>query len=279
MQIYKGMDIATAKPTKDEMCSVPHHLMDFVDVNETYSVARYITDAEKAINDIHSRHKLPIIVGGTGLYMDSLLSGITYCDGEVDLSLRKKLQDKLSLVGIDSMLNELATIDKDSAERLSLERNPKRIIRAFEVYYTTGKTMTEQNRLSKDKDSHYQPTKIAINFHDRQKLYDRINYRVDLMLEQGLLEEARDYFSQNLSNTAVQAIGYKELKPYFSGELSLSECIETLKRSTRRYAKRQLTWFMRDRAIKWFYADDYENGDELFEAVSDYLVREGFEVI
>ncbi len=277
MQIYKGMDIATAKPAKEEMCSIVHHLMDFVDAQETYSVARYIDDANKAIADIHSRGKLPMIVGGTGLYMDSLLSGITYCEGEVDLDLRKKLQDKLSLFGLDFMLKELATFDTESATRLSVERNPKRIIRAMEVYYTTGVTMTEQNLRSKENESQYIPTKIALNFRDRQKLYDRINLRVDLMLEQGLVEEAEVYFASNPGNTAVQAIGYKELKPYFDGELSLVECVETLKRSTRRYAKRQLTWFMRDPQIKWFYADDYDSSEVLCEAVSDYLIQEGFE--
>lgn len=278
MQIYKGMDIATAKPTKEEMCSIPHHLMDYVNAQESYSVARYIEDANKAITDIHTRGKLPMIVGGTGLYMDSLLSGITYCEGEVDLELRKKLQDRLSAMGIDSMLQELSVFDPDSAHRLSVERNPKRIIRAMEVYYTTGVTMTEQNLRSRDNDSPYNPTKIALNFKDRQKLYDRINLRVDIMLEQGLVKEAEAYFALNPGNTAVQAIGYKELKPYFDGESSLDECVETLKRSTRRYAKRQLTWFMRDPQIHWFYSDDYNNTDELFQSVSDYLIKEGFEL-
>lgn len=277
MQIYKGMDIATAKPSKDEMCTVPHHLMDFLDTSETYSVARYVSDASNAIADIHSRGKLPMIVGGTGLYMDSLLSGLTYCEGDVDLKLRSALQEKMSAIGIDGMLDELSSFDPDSAERLERERNPKRIIRAMEVYYTTGVTMTEQNLRSKSVQSSYEPTKIALNFKDRQRLYDRINLRVDIMLEQGLLQEAEAYFSASHGNTAVQAIGYKELKPYFDGLLSLDECIETLKRSTRRYAKRQLTWFMRDQSIRWFYADDFSDSDGLFEAVSDYLVQEGFE--
>ncbi len=278
MQIYKGMNIATAKPTEEEMCSIPHHLMDYVDTDESYSVARYITDAKKAIEAINSRHKLPIITGGTGLYIDSLLSGITYSEGEVDLSLRKRLHQQLENEGIDAMISLLSTIDPDSAQRLSSQRNPKRIIRALEVYYTTGITMTEQNLRSKEKGSDYAPVKLALNFRDRQKLYDRINLRVDLMLEQGLLNEAECYFSQKHSDTSVQAIGYKELKPYFDGECSLEECIETLKRSTRRYAKRQLTWFMRDEQIKWFYADEYEDSNMLFEAVSEYLIQEGFEV-
>ena len=278
MQIYKGMDIATAKPTKEEMCSIPHHLMDYVDVSESYSVARYIEDAKIAIADIHSRNKLPIITGGTGLYIDSLLSGVAFSEGEVDLSLRKDLQQRMESEGIHAMLELLSTFDKESAERLSVERNPKRIIRAIEVYYTTGVTMTEQNLRSKEKGSDYFPVKLALNFRDRQKLYDRINSRVDLMLEQGLLKEAQYYFSCNHANTSVQAIGYKELKPYFDGILSLDECIETLKRCTRRYAKRQLTWFTRDDMIKFFYVDEYENSDLLFDAVSEYLIQEGFEV-
>lgn len=138
--------------------------------------------------------------------------------------------------------------------------------------------MTEQNLRSKVNGSDYLPVKLALNFRDRQKLYDRINLRVDLMLEQGLLKEAEHHFSCNHANTSVQAIGYKELKPYFDGALSLNECIEILKRSTRRYAKRQLTWFMRDNQIKWFYVDDYNNSNMLFEAVSEYLIQEGFEV-
>lgn len=278
MQIYKGMDIATAKPTKEEMCSIRHHLMDYVEVTESYSVARYIEDAKVAIADIHKRNKLPIITGGTGLYIDSLLSGVRFSEGEADISLRQELQHRLDAEGIDAMLSLLSEFDRDSAQRLSVERNPKRIIRAIEVYYTTGVTMTEQNLRSKENGSDYLPVKLALNFRDRQKLYDRINLRVDLMLEQGLLKEAEHHFSCNHANTSVQAIGYKELKPYFDGALSLNECIEILKRSTRRYAKRQLTWFMRDNQIKWFYVDDYNNSNMLFEAVSEYLIQEGFEV-
>lgn len=278
MQIYKGMDIATAKPTKEEMCSIRHHLMDYVEVTESYSVARYIEDAKVAIADIHKRNKLPIITGGTGLYIDSLLSGVSFSEGEADISLRQELQHRLEAEGIDAMLSLLSEFDRDSAQRLSVERNPKRIIRAIEVYYTTGVTMTEQNLRSKVNGSDYLPVKLALNFRDRQKLYDRINLRVDLMLEQGLLKEAEHHFSCNHANTSVQAIGYKELKPYFDGALSLNECIEILKRSTRRYAKRQLTWFMRDNQIKWFYVDDYNNSNMLFEAVSEYLIQEGFEV-
>lgn len=279
MQIYKNMNIATAKPTETEMQGIPHHLMSFVEPSESYSVARYISDAGDAIADISTRGKLPIIVGGTGLYIDSLLNGISFCEGDTDLELRENLKIKLDDFGVDAMLSELATFDPGSAERLSIERNPKRIIRAMEVYYTTGVTMTEQNIRSKLSESAYDPTKIALAFRDREKLYDRINQRVDIMLEQGLLSETEEYLSANVGNTLKQAIGYKELKPYFDGEKTLDECIDTLKRSTRRYAKRQLTWFMRDKSIKWFYVDDYSVSHELVNDVCNYLTEKGFELI
>lgn len=277
MQIYKGMDIATAKPDMNERKGIVHHLMDFIEPDDTYSVARYVTDASNAINSIVSKHKIPILVGGTGLYIDSLLNGITFCEGEVDFELRNKLQSKLELVGIDKMLSQLSEFDPESAEKFSLERNPKRIIRAFEVYYTTGVTFSMQNILSKKNESPFNPVKIALNFRNREKLYERINTRVDAMMSKGLLEEANMYFSLNLSNTSKQAIGYKELKPYFDKTKSLEECIETLKQSTRRYAKRQLTWFNRDPEIKWFFVDDYNDSEELLSDVVFYLSNKGFD--
>ena len=277
MQIYKGMDIATAKPDSQERKGIVHHLMDFLPPDELYSVARFVEDAKKAIHDICARKKLPIIVGGTGLYTDSLLNGISFCEGEVDLELRKSLQQRLEDIGIDAMLSELSEFDPESAEKFAIERNPKRIVRAFEVYKTTGVTFSKQNLLSKSVESIYAPVKIALNFRDREKLYDRINQRVDLMMSKGLLEEAKLYFSLNISDTSKQAIGYKELKPYFDEEKSLEECIDTLKQSTRRYAKRQITWFKRDENIKWFYVDDYSDYQELLENVVVYLSNKGFD--
>ncbi|MGN0452730.1 MAG: tRNA (adenosine(37)-N6)-dimethylallyltransferase MiaA [Ruminococcus sp.] len=277
MQIYKGMNIATAKPTKEEMCGVKHHLLDFLDPSELYSVARFVVDANRAVDLIMAENKLPIIVGGTGLYIDSLLMGLSFCEGDTDLELRAKLQAELEENGIDYMLNKLSAVDVYSAERLSVERNPKRIIRALEVYLTTGKTLTEQNELSKRCASRFEAVKLAINFRDREKLYQRINRRVDLMLQMGLLSEAESFYSKHSGDTSIQAIGYKELKPYLDGEKSLDECVETLKRSTRRYAKRQLTWFARDKDIKWFYADEYSSADEMYSEVKDYLAKKGFE--
>ncbi|MBE6737093.1 MAG: tRNA (adenosine(37)-N6)-dimethylallyltransferase MiaA [Ruminococcaceae bacterium] len=277
MQIYKGMNIATAKPSLEERCNIPHHLMDFLEVDEIYSVARYINDASFAIKDIFARGKLPILVGGTGLYIDSLLNGLTFTEGEVDLELRKTLMQQLDDKGLDYLLDVLASVDPKSAEKMKLERNPKRIIRALEIFYTTGITMTEQNLRSKSTESIFNPVKIALNFRNREKLYERINLRVDLMLEMGLLKEAEDYFKMNQGDTSKQAIGYKELKPYFDNEKTLDECIETLKRSTRRYAKRQLTWFSRDPDIRWFFVDDYSSSEELLTSVRSYLNTKGFD--
>lgn len=278
MQIYKGMNIATAKPSAREQAGIPHHLMDFADPADVYSVAKYVEDATIAIKDISAREKLPVIVGGTGLYVDSLLGGISFSEGDTNLSLRSDLQKKLDEVGIDGMLTLLSEFDPASAKKMSFERNPKRIIRAIEVYYTTGITMTEQNIHSRDKASIFEPVKIGINFRDRDNLYNRINLRVDMMLEAGLLDETKQFLSLPEGETSKQAIGYKELKPYFDGLKSLEECVETLKRSTRRYAKRQLTWFNRDPDIEWFFADDYSNAQELHTQIISYLVSKGFDI-
>lgn len=263
MQIYKGMQIATARPTFDETEGVKHHLIDFVSPDETYSVAMFVKDASKCIADIYSRGKLPFMVGGTGLYVDSLLNNITFSveqrDEKLSLELRKIYEDQ----GIDTLLKMLSEFDIDSANRLKAERNPKRIIRAIEFYKTTGITITEQNEKSKLVKSPYSPVKIGINYKDRAKLYERINKRVDLMLENGLVNEAQDVLSSKLSFTSIKAIGYKELLPYFNGEKTLDECVEKLKMETRRYAKRQITWFKRDLDINWLYADKYNSFEEL----------------
>lgn len=263
MQIYKGMQIATAKPTFDETEGVKHHLIDFVSPDETYSVAMFVKDASKCIADIYSRGKLPFIVGGTGLYVYSLLNNITFSEEQRDEKLSLELRKIYEEQGIDTLLKMLSEFDIDSANRLKAERNPKRIIRAIEFYKTTGITITEQNEKSKLVKSPYSPVKIGINYKDRSKLYERINKRVDLMLENGLVNEAKDVLSSKLSFTSIKAIGYKELLPYFNGEKTLDECVEKLKMETRRYAKRQITWFKRDLDINWLYADKYNSFEEL----------------
>lgn len=263
MQIYKGMQIATAKPTFDETEGVKHHLIDFVSPDETYSVAMFVKDASRCIADIYLRGKLPFIVGGTGLYVDSLLNNITFSEEQRDEKLSLELRKIYEEQGTDTLLEMLSQFDIDSAERLKAERNPKRIIRAIEFYKTTGITITKQNEKSKLEKSPYSPVKIGLNFKDRAKLYERINKRVDLMLENGLENEAKDVLSSKLSFTSVKAIGYKELLPYFNGEKTLDECVEKLKMETRRYAKRQITWFKRDLDINWLYADEYNSFEEL----------------
>lgn len=266
MQIYQGMTIATAKPNEEERQGIVHHLIDFLPPDSTYSVAMFTRDARRCIEDISGRGKLPIIAGGTGLYIDSLLNNIQF-DGEVrDERLSRQLWDEYSSSGIEPLLERLGRVDPEAAERLAPEKNPKRIIRALEYYISNGTTITGQIRRSRLAPSPYRAVKIGLNFTDRQKLYDRINLRVDEMLRRGLLEEAREVLSSPLSGTSAMAIGYKELAPYFAGESTLEECVEKLKRETRRYAKRQLTWFRRDKEINWLYADNYDSFEELSDA-------------
>ena len=270
MQIYKGMDIGTAKPTFEEMQGIPHHLMGFLDSKENFSVAIYVEMAHKIIADIHSKGKLPIVTGGTGLYVDSLLNSIKFFDNTSDDSIRDKYSKLLEEKGLDYLLEKLKKIDYETYEKLLEQRNAKRIIRALEFFEVTGKTISEQNRLSKQ-DSPYNPIKIGLTCRDRQVLYDRINLRVDLMLKDGLLEEAEKVLNSDLSNTAEKAIGYKELIPYFKGESSLDECVEVLKMNTRRYAKRQLTWFRRDQEINWIYIDEHNSFKDILNKALSFI--------
>ena len=270
MQIYKGMDIGTAKPTFEEMQGIPHHLMGFLDSKENFSVAIYVEMAHKIIADIHSKGKLPIVTGGTGLYVDSLLNSIKFFDNTSDDIIRDKYSELLEEKGLDYLLEKLKKIDYETYEKLLEQRNAKRIIRALEFFEVTGKTISEQNRLSKQ-DSPYNPIKIGLTCRDRQVLYDRINLRVDLMLKDGLLEEAEKVLNSDLSNTAEKAIGYKELIPYFKGESTLDECVEVLKMNTRRYAKRQLTWFRRDQEINWIYIDEHNSFKDILNKALSFI--------
>ncbi len=262
MQIYRGMDIATAKPTEYERSQAVHHLVDFADPGDSFSVAEYIKLANAAILDIHSRGKQPILCGGTGLYVTSLVDNVLFDEFGSDEKLRKELYELAAEKGNAYLLEMLKEFDPESAERLH-ENNLNRIIRAIEVYKLTGKTITEYNRDSKLVDSPYNTVMLGINYRDRQKLYDRINLRVDLMVNDGIIDEAREVLANENMRTAAQAIGYKELLPYFNGERTLDECLENLKMQSRRYAKRQLTWFRRDERINWIYADDYTSFDQI----------------
>lgn len=276
MQIYKGMDIATAKPTETEKKGIPHYMMDFLESSEPYSVALYQQAAEKCIADIHGRGKLPVVVGGTGLYVDTLLNNVKLSEESYDEELRRSLLQKAENEGAEVLLDELREIDPEYAAKLH-PNNVKRIVRALEIYKTTGTTPTEQIALSKQA-SPYRTCIIALDAENRQYLYDRIDRRVDIMLERGLEAEAREYLSRSDVQTSAQAIGYKELKPYFDGEMTLDEAAENLKRATRRYAKRQLTWFRRNECINWIFIDKYQNKDELaekaFGLVEDFLKGE-----
>ncbi len=258
MQIYKGMDIATAKPTVQEMQGIPHHLIDFVDTDDAYSVARYVEDAKRCIADITARGKVPVVAGGTGLYVDSLLSGIDFCAVPDNSEMRKKLKEQAEKEGISVLFEKLKEIDPETASKLH-ENNEGRIIRALEVYYLTGETLTQQKIKSRQNGSDYDVLYICIEYQDRQKLYDRIEKRVDLMVEAGLLDEAKDYIDLSAESTAKQAIGYKELRPYFYGEISLEQALDNLKKETRHYAKRQLTWFRRHDERFCVYPDAQED--------------------
>ena len=265
MQIYRRMDIATAKPTAEEMRGVPHHLIDFLEPTEAFSVARYCELARPVIADITARGRLPILAGGTGLYIDSLLGNVRFTDTDADPALREELQRELDEKGVDHMLGVLRELDPAAADRLSDQRNPKRILRAVEVCRATGMTQTALNEAQIAAPSPYRAVKLGLTA-DRAFLYDRIDRRVDRMVQEGLVEEARDFYARDLGATAAAAIGYKELLPYLNGDLPLSDCLDSLKRSTRRYAKRQLTWFRRDPAIHWFAIDTMSFDDIADEA-------------
>ena len=273
MQIYKGMDIASAKPTESEKKGVPHHMLDFLPDSESLSVAEYQRMAAEVITDIHSRCRLPVVVGGTGLYTDTLLKNIRLTDDSVDTELREKLKERAENEGMDRMLEELAEIDPVYAEKMH-PNNAKRILRALELWYSSGTTMTQQLENS-HAESPYNVCWIGLDATDRQFLYDRINRRVDIMIQNGLEKEAREYLARTDTATSSQAIGCKELKPYFDGKTSFENAVENLKQSTRRYAKRQLTWFRRNECINWLFIDKYEEKESLlkepFEITDNFL--------
>lgn len=269
MQIYKGMDIATAKPTAQEKQGIPHYLMDFLDPHDSFSVADYVRMAHERITDIASRGKLPVVVGGTGLYISSLIDNLSFEETESDYEYRDELRLLAQEKGNGYLLRMLREIDPDTAAKLH-ENNLNRIIRALEVYKTTGKTMSEQQRLSRLSPSPYDPCMIQLDY-DRETLYDRINRRVDIMLAEGLIDEARQFMKQSDYPTAAQAIGYKELMPYLKGESELEPCVERLKQETRKYAKRQLTWFRRDGRIHYIKADRDKSFSQIVDEAVSYV--------
>ena len=252
MQIYRRMDIGTAKPTAEEMDGVPHHMIDVADPEEDFSVARYVELASACVDDILARGKLPIVAGGTGLYVDSLLSGRTFAAFSPESALRKELEEELAERGGEAMLEELSRVDPEAAARLH-PNDHKRIVRALEVYRSTGKTISEHNRETQALPPRYESLTIGLNFQDRADLWARIDARVDQMAADGLEREVRELLSSGLSPrcTAMQAIGYKEFVAAVEGDMTWREAEELVKLRSRQYAKRQLTWFRRSRDTHW----------------------------
>ena len=272
MQIYKGLDIATAKPTHDEMDGIPHHLISIVDMNTKFSVADYVALAKIKIDEVVSRGKLPILVGGTGLYINSLVDNVNFDNAETDGTIREKLTEELEKQGAETLYERLKQIDPETAKTIPVQ-NTVRIIRALEIYELTGIKFSEYKKLNKGDDSQYNLCMIGLNYSDRQKLYDRINLRVSMMVENGMLEECRKVFENEELGTAYQAIGYKELIPYFQGKADLEECLDKIRLSSRRYAKRQLTWFRRDDRINWIYMDEFNNFNKIMEICKKVVAK------
>ncbi len=258
MQIYSGMEIGTAKPTVAEMDGVPHHLLGFLDPAEAFSVADYTRLADAAIRDIAARGKHPLLVGGTGLYARALLRGMSFSEKGRDASIREALQNQFASAGIEPLYARLQTLDPEGAAQIH-PNNTKRVIRALEYCLAAGEPFSAQAKASKTVESPYIDRMICLGCRDRDTLYARIDRRVDAMFADGLLDEARRYFQRygTSGRTSVQAIGYKELLPYLEGRCTLSEAVENIKMETRRYAKRQLTWFRREENTAWLYLDDY----------------------
>lgn len=255
MQIYKDMDIGTAKPTKEEMQGIKHYLLDFVSPEERYSVANYKKDAKKAIKEIINKGKTPIVVGGTGLYVDSLIYEIEYNDIKLDVEYRKELEKMAEEQGLEKLYKLAQKIDSKAMEKISVN-DRKRIIRVLEIYHATGKTKTEQEYESRKKDVEYDYKVFAINW-EREKLYERINKRVDIMLEQGLINEVENIQKKyNKFPTAMQGLGYKEVVDYLNGKYEKEEMVEKVKMESRRYAKRQLTWFRKNKQTIWLNGED-----------------------
>ncbi len=250
MQIYKEMNIGTAKPSKEEQQNIEHYLLDFKSPDERYSVADFNKDAKIYIEEILNKGKKPIIVGGTGLYIDSLINGIAYKEITYDEKVRKKLEKEAEEKGLEELYLKALEIDKEATQKIS-KNDKKRILRILEIYYQTGKTKTQLEKLSKEQPNPYNFKMYALNW-DRNILYDRINKRVDIMIKEGLIEEVKQLKEKyNHFPTAMQGLGYKEVVEYLEGKIDKEEMIEKIKKETRHYAKRQLTWFRRYEQITW----------------------------
>ena len=272
MQIYEGLDIATAKPTLEEMQGIPHHLLSFVPMNKGFSVADYVCAAKEKISEVANRGKIPIIAGGTGLYINSLIDNVNFDNAVTDGKVRERLMSEVEMNGPEKMHNRLMEIDPKTALDVS-PNNIIRVIRALEIFEITGFKFSDYKEMNKGKNSPYNACMIGLNFEDRQNLYDRIDKRVDIMIENGMLEECREVFLNEQLNTACQAIGYKELVPFFRGEEELLSCISKIKQNSRRYAKRQLTWFRRDDRINWIYLGNIISFEKILDSAKKIVAK------
>ena len=274
MQIYKQMNIGTAKPNEEELNSAVHHLFDFADPKVSFSCADYIPLANDVVEDILSRGKLPIFCGGTGLYLDRFLSGAEFESTEVDENFRREMNAFALEFGNEALHQKLREIDPKSADEIH-PNNVKRVIRALEIYKTSGKTKSEIDSESKAFESKYDCLQIGLKYENRELLYDRINLRVDKMMQAGLLDETKELLEAGVfeaNATAAQAIGYKELLSYFNNEKTLISAVEDLKMATRRYAKRQMTWFSAHGNVNWLVADDKNLAELVAEA--EQIIKE-----
>ena len=270
MQIYRGMDIGTAKPTPEEMQGVPHHMIDIADPTENYSVSRYAKEAAACVDDILSRAKLPIVVGGTGLYIDSLIAGRTFADGTADTALRQELSERYDEIGGEGLLGELRKFDPERAAKLH-PADKKRIVRAMEVYILTGRTITQHDAETRAVPPRYDAAKIALDFAVRQDLYDRIDRRVDIMNLNDVFDEARALLAAGVP------AGYKEAVAAVRGEASPQDAVAAIQLASRRYAKRQLTWLRRDPDLFWIRHEKTPDMDRACRLSTQFLSARGIE--
>ena len=269
MQIYKRMDIGTAKPTTEEMQGIPHHMLSVAEPWEDFSVSRYCEMAAPVVDDILSRGKTAVIAGGTGLYMDSLIKGNSFAPFP-STGVRERLEAQADAEGMEAMQALLQSIDPEAAARIF---DRKRLIRALEVYYETGETITEHNRRTQAIPPRYQPLWLGLDFAERQTLYDRIDLRVDIMLQQGLVEEIQGLLDSGIPEkcTAMQAIGYKEFVAALRGNGTVSQAAEDVKKASRHYAKRQLTWFRRNGQMHWLIRQPGAGAEEILAKARQVL--------
>lgn len=273
MQIYRGLDVGTAKVTAEETQGVPHHCVDFLPPEEVFSVADFTALAARLEQEISARGALPILVGGTGLYIQSFLEGIRFTEEKPSNGLREQLAAELEARGPEAMYAELLSVDPQAAATIH-PNNRVRVLRALEHYRATGRRLSEQKAASRPSQRPYRSLVLGLDFADRAQLYRRIDLRVDRMMEQGLLEEARLVYDHRDSyRTAAQAIGYKEFFPYFAGEAELAACVEKLKQASRNYAKRQLTWFRHMEGVVWLQADAPDLLDEACRRTEEFLEK------